>query len=105
MGQIFEFAISVQICQGTGRNVDGAFFQTAFSLIAVILLYFQWGMIPPPESPHESTQVQEVHAAANKPARSQYAGPAAPRGRKARFYMTPSGVAASQPEARGKETV
>jgi len=46
LGQIFEFAISRHICLGSGRTIDGALFQTLFSLAAMVLLYVQWTKIP-----------------------------------------------------------
>lgn len=54
IGQIFQFIASVHICTGTNGRIDGALFQTLFTLLAVIVLWFFWSSITEDEWPDES---------------------------------------------------
>lgn len=45
IGQIFNYVISVHICNGTSGKIDGAFFETLFTLLAVTTLWFFWSSI------------------------------------------------------------
>ena len=45
LGQIFEFTISPHICNGTGGKIDGAFFETLFTLLSVVLIWLFWSSI------------------------------------------------------------
>ncbi|RDA93208.1 hypothetical protein CP533_3176 [Ophiocordyceps camponoti-saundersi (nom. inval.)] len=45
LGQIFNYAISRYICDGTGGKIDGAMFETLFTLLAVILVWIFWSSI------------------------------------------------------------
>lgn len=45
IGQIFEFVISVHICNATSGKIDGSLFQTLFSLLSVVALYYFWTSI------------------------------------------------------------
>ncbi|KDN69523.1 putative chitin synthase export chaperone [Colletotrichum sublineola] len=45
VGQIFNYVISSQICKGTNGAVDGALFQTFFTLLAVIAVWVFWSSI------------------------------------------------------------
>ncbi|KAH7320125.1 chitin synthase III catalytic subunit [Stachybotrys elegans] len=45
IGQVFNYAISPYICDGTSGAVDGALFQTLFTLLSVITIWIFWSSI------------------------------------------------------------
>jgi hypothetical protein len=45
IGQIFDFAISSHICYSTNGKVNGALFETLFTLLAVVAVAFFWSSI------------------------------------------------------------
>jgi len=45
LGQIFELAISVQLCNAAKHYIDGYFFGTICSLLAVMMVYKYWDSI------------------------------------------------------------
>lgn len=45
IGQIFNYVISVHICNGTNGKIDGAFFETLFTLLAVVTVWYFWSSI------------------------------------------------------------
>lgn len=45
IGQIFNYAISKYICQGTSGKIDGALFETLFTLLSVVTIWFFWSSI------------------------------------------------------------
>lgn len=45
LGQIFNYAISPHICNGTDGKIDGALFQTLFTLLSVIMVWVFWSSI------------------------------------------------------------
>ncbi|KAL1877055.1 hypothetical protein Daus18300_002665 [Diaporthe australafricana] len=45
LGQIFNYAISPHICNGTGGKIDGALFQTLFTLLSVVMIWVFWSSI------------------------------------------------------------
>jgi len=51
IGQIFNYVISVHICGPTGGKIDGAFFQTLFTLLSVIAVWVFWNSITEDEWP------------------------------------------------------
>jgi len=61
IGQIFDFVISVHICNGTHGRVDGALFETFFTLLAIIMVWVfwssitedDWPQVDPPSEAHE----------------------------------------------------
>lgn len=44
-GQVFDFTVSPYICNGTSGAIDGALFETLFTLIAVCLVWLFWSSI------------------------------------------------------------
>jgi hypothetical protein len=54
VGQVFNFAISVHLCEATNGKIDGALFETGFTLIAVILLWYFWSSITEDEWPEDT---------------------------------------------------
>lgn len=45
LGQIFNYAISSHICNGTSGKIDGALFETLFTLLAVVTVWVFWSSI------------------------------------------------------------
>lgn len=45
LGQIFNYLVSVHICNGTNGNINGAFFQTFFTLLSVVAIWTFWASI------------------------------------------------------------
>ncbi|KAM5360317.1 hypothetical protein ACJZ2D_013834 [Fusarium nematophilum] len=45
IGQVFNYAISRFICDGTDGKIDGALFQTLFTLLSVIMVWVFWSSI------------------------------------------------------------
>ena len=45
LGQIFDFVISTHICQGVHGKINGAFFETLFTLLAVVMIWVFWSSI------------------------------------------------------------
>jgi hypothetical protein len=42
LGQIFNYVVSPYICEGTSGKIDGALFETLFTLLSVVLVWFFW---------------------------------------------------------------
>jgi hypothetical protein len=42
IGQIFNYVISVHICKPTNGKIDGAFFETFFTLLSVVAVWDFW---------------------------------------------------------------
>lgn len=45
LGQIFNYVISRFICSGTMGKIDGAMFETLFTLLSVVLIWIFWSSI------------------------------------------------------------
>jgi Chitin synthase export chaperone len=45
IGQIFNYVISVHICNPTKGKIDGAFFETIFTLLSVVAVWTFWSSI------------------------------------------------------------
>jgi hypothetical protein len=45
IGQIFNYVVSVHICHGTHGKIDGALFETLFTLLAVVTVWIFWSSI------------------------------------------------------------
>jgi Chitin synthase export chaperone len=45
IGQIFNYVISVHICKPTKGKIDGAFFETLFTLLSVVAVWVFWSSI------------------------------------------------------------
>ena len=45
LGQIFQYAISKYICTGTNGKINGALFETFFTLLSVIMIWIFWSSI------------------------------------------------------------
>jgi hypothetical protein len=45
IGQIFQYVISVHLCESTGGKINGGLFETLFTLLAVVVLWMFWSSI------------------------------------------------------------
>lgn len=45
LGQIFNYVISSHICTGTSGKIDGALFETLFTLLSVVMVWIFWSSI------------------------------------------------------------
>ena len=45
LGQIFNYVVSVHICNGTDGKIDGALFETLFTLLSVVTVWTFWSSI------------------------------------------------------------
>lgn len=45
LGQIFNYVVSKYICDGTSGKIDGAMFETLFTLLSVVTIWFFWSSI------------------------------------------------------------
>ncbi|KAF4995768.1 hypothetical protein FGRMN_4929 [Fusarium graminum] len=45
IGQVFNYAVSKYICDGTSGKIDGSLFQTLFTLLSVIMIWVFWSSI------------------------------------------------------------
>ncbi|RAL10723.1 chitin synthase export chaperone [Aspergillus homomorphus CBS 101889] len=45
IGQIFEYVISVHLCEASSGKINGALFETLFTLLAVVTVWFFWSSI------------------------------------------------------------
>ncbi|KAI8300147.1 Chitin synthase export chaperone [Colletotrichum sp. SAR11_59] len=45
IGQIFNYVVSSHICNGTSGKIDGALFETLFTLLAVVTVWIFWSSI------------------------------------------------------------
>jgi hypothetical protein len=45
LGQIFNYVVSVHICTGTNGKIDGALFETFFTLLSVVAVWTFWSSI------------------------------------------------------------
>jgi Chitin synthase export chaperone len=58
VGQIFNFLVSVHICTGTNGAIDGSLFETLFTLVSILLLWWYWISIVEGEYPESEAQSQ-----------------------------------------------
>jgi hypothetical protein len=45
LGQIFNYVVSIHICNGTSGKIDGALFETLFTLLSVGMIWHFWSSI------------------------------------------------------------
>ncbi|RJE18818.1 Export control protein [Aspergillus sclerotialis] len=45
IGQIFNYVISTHLCQATNGKINGALFETLFTLLSVIVIWIFWSSI------------------------------------------------------------
>lgn len=62
IGQIFNFVISKHLCDATSGKIDGAMFETLFTLLSIVTLWYFWSSITEDdwaEDPLNGTLVSE----------------------------------------------
>lgn len=55
LGQIFNYVISKHICDGTSGKIDGALFQTLFTLLSVVMIWIFWSSITEDDWPMQTS--------------------------------------------------
>lgn len=45
IGQVFNYVVSIHICNGTAGKIDGALFETLFTLLSVVAIWIFWSSI------------------------------------------------------------
>ncbi|MCJ1477332.1 hypothetical protein MMC13_006003 [Lambiella insularis] len=55
IGQIFQYVVSIHICNGTNQKINGALFETLFTLLSVIMLWVFWSSITEDDWPMPAT--------------------------------------------------
>ncbi|KAL6695975.1 chitin synthase III catalytic subunit [Trichoderma pleuroticola] len=56
IGQVFNYVISKYICDGTNGKIDGALFETLFTLLAVGMVWVFWSSITEDDWPMPATE-------------------------------------------------
>ena len=56
IGQVFEFVVSVHICNGVNGKIDGSMFETLFTLLAVVMIWVFWSSITEDDWPQEALE-------------------------------------------------
>lgn len=54
IGQIFNYVISTHICNGTSGKIDGALFETLFTLLSVVMIWVFWSSITEDDWPMQT---------------------------------------------------
>lgn len=55
LGQVFNYAISKYICEGTSGSIDGAMFETLFTLLSVVAVWVFWSSITEDDWPMQTS--------------------------------------------------
>ena len=55
LGQVFNYAISRYICDGTSGKIDGALFETLFTLLSVLAVWIFWSSITEDDWPMQAS--------------------------------------------------
>jgi len=55
LGQIFNYVVSPYICNGTAGKIDGAMFETIFTLLSVVTIWIFWSSITEDDWPIANT--------------------------------------------------
>ncbi|OCK95624.1 uncharacterized protein K441DRAFT_658332 [Cenococcum geophilum 1.58] len=61
IGQIFQYVVSVHICNATNGGINGGLFETLFTLAAVIMIWVFWSSITEDDWPMTSVGVQGAY--------------------------------------------
>jgi Chitin synthase export chaperone len=54
IGQIFNYVVSVHICNPTSGKINGAFFETLFTLLSVVAIWIFWSSITEDDWPMQA---------------------------------------------------
>ncbi|KAL7927795.1 chitin synthase III catalytic subunit [Trichoderma austrokoningii] len=90
IGQIFNYVISKYICNGSSGKVDGALFETFFTLLAVGMIFVFWSSITEDDWPMPATESYTApgYTAGATYAGQSYAGQAYSQGYSSQSYNT-----------------
>ncbi len=55
IGQIFNYVVSIHICNGTNGKINGALFETLFTLLSVVMIWVFWSSITEDDWPMATT--------------------------------------------------
>jgi hypothetical protein len=72
LGQIFNYVVSRYICEGTAGKIDGALFETLFTLLSVVMVWVFWSSITEDDWPIAGSTAGQI------PDSSPYAAPTSP---------------------------
>ncbi|KAL6230221.1 hypothetical protein BDW75DRAFT_77382 [Aspergillus navahoensis] len=56
IGQIFNYVISTHLCQATNGKINGALFETLFTLVSVVMVWIFWSSITEDDWPTPMSQ-------------------------------------------------
>lgn len=56
IGQIFNYVVSTHLCQATDGKINGALFETFFTLLSVVMTYIFWTSITEDDWPMPMAQ-------------------------------------------------
>ena len=59
IGQVFQYVISRYICTGTDGKIDGALFETLFTLLSVVMIWVFWSSITEDDWPMPVTETTD----------------------------------------------
>ncbi|PLB39164.1 chitin synthase export chaperone [Aspergillus candidus] len=58
IGQIFNYVISTHLCNATGGKINGALFETLFTMLSVVTIWFFWSSITEDDWPMPTGPMQ-----------------------------------------------
>lgn len=58
IGQIFNYVISTHLCQASDHKINGALFETLFTLLSVVTIWFFWSSITEDDWPMPAGPMQ-----------------------------------------------
>lgn len=61
IGQIFQYVISVHICEGTNGKINGGLFETLFTLLGVVTIWTFWSSITEDDWPMPTTTTDSTY--------------------------------------------
>lgn len=56
IGQIFQYVISVHLCNATNGAINGGLFETLFTLASIVMIWVFWSSITEDDWPLPSTE-------------------------------------------------
>jgi Gpi18-like mannosyltransferase len=56
IGQVFQYVISVHLCNATSGAINGGLFESLFTLLSVIMIWVFWSSITEDDWPLPSTE-------------------------------------------------
>jgi hypothetical protein len=56
IGQVFNYVVSVHLCEATNGKINGALFETLFTVLSVVVLWLFWSSITEDDWPSPMSQ-------------------------------------------------